>query len=521
MPFTRPGPISTNDNNKYYTKPKNNKPNPPASSGPGGTAGPINPNTGEAYIPDRKDNSNNPGGWNAGTIIDAGQDALNNAMPGVGSVVNPIIDAIQDATEGAAEKIHESVAELNAKLQGVVGDYWAETKNAEFIQEDSTNFVTPYKTPEQLQKLHLKQLVETWEEIRLEDGQFHYLLHEAPAGMTSGSGPGSPGFGNTGQYTGTMQEIVWQFYTNNGFSKQATAGIMGNIEQESTFDPDLVEAGSGEGYGLLQWSHSRKPEIIAKAAELGKELSDVHFQLEFSLDELESERQWIANPGYSFAPYGHLYPYSDFKSTTDIDWAVKAICWMYLRPKEGPTANMERRLEAGHRYYNEFKDKVFTAPGAGYSGDATGLAKAIMDECYNYEGLGYTQNTGERPGPTRYGPTHYDCSSLVQKIYLDVAGVDLGPNTYTQVGKHGDASFGIKVPVSQAQPADLFYYFTNGTSEHVSICCGGNRIFHAATEQLGILFQEGSNMTPDYAFRIAPLINNSSNNSGSTGTRRR
>jgi hypothetical protein len=56
---------------------------------------------------------------------------------------------------------------------------------------------------------------------------------------------------------------TWNYFTAKGLTEKQVAGIMGNIKQESTFDPQRIEgggrsknpddAGSG-GYGLVQWT---------------------------------------------------------------------------------------------------------------------------------------------------------------------------------------------------------------------------------------------------------------------------
>lgn len=40
---------------------------------------------------------------------------------------------------------------------------------------------------------------------------------------------------------GNNEKVVWNFFRSNGFSEEATAGIMGNIQQESSFDPACIQ----------------------------------------------------------------------------------------------------------------------------------------------------------------------------------------------------------------------------------------------------------------------------------------
>lgn len=48
-------------------------------------------------------------------------------------------------------------------------------------------------------------------------------------------------------YGGSNEEKVWFALRNAGYSEEATAGVMGNIYQESRFDPAVEEYGGGPG----------------------------------------------------------------------------------------------------------------------------------------------------------------------------------------------------------------------------------------------------------------------------------
>ena len=60
---------------------------------------------------------------------------------------------------------------------------------------------------------------------------------------------------------GSNAERVWNYFIGRGLSPIATAGAMGNIEQESGFDPWVNEGGSGIGFGLIQWSFERRTKV--------------------------------------------------------------------------------------------------------------------------------------------------------------------------------------------------------------------------------------------------------------------
>lgn len=89
---------------------------------------------------------------------------------------------------------------------------------------------------------------------------------------------------------------VWNFFINKGFSEEATAGIMGNLQQESEMEPTKRQYNAGPGRGIGQWeTHSDgkgRWDILKRRAH-GQEL-DLNFQLEYILYELQ-ETRWMKN----------------------------------------------------------------------------------------------------------------------------------------------------------------------------------------------------------------------------------
>src|SRR5699024_5291787 len=141
-------------------------------------------------------------------------------------------DAIEDTDIG--EAIEDGIEDLITKFIGILGEFYADSKGGKEIQDASKAFAQPFKSLEQLRELHLKQLTTTSESLR--NGELSYLLNGSP----NPNGAGTCAYSR--QYAGTNQEIVWQFLTGAGFSKESTAGMMGNIEWESGFKTDKIEA---------------------------------------------------------------------------------------------------------------------------------------------------------------------------------------------------------------------------------------------------------------------------------------
>ena len=90
-------------------------------------------------------------------------------------------------------------------------------------------------------------------------------------------------------------EHIWNYLSSKGLGSLAIAGIMGNMQQESGFNPKVMEGGgesdevnldSDGGYGLCQWSFSRKQDLANFAQSQGKSSGDLETQLDFMLSEL-------------------------------------------------------------------------------------------------------------------------------------------------------------------------------------------------------------------------------------------
>ena len=82
------------------------------------------------------------------------------------------------------------------------------------------------------------------------------------------------------------KEKIWNFLISKGFTKEQTAGIMGNIRRESSkFDPTALNSHGG-AYGIIQWKSGRKNNLKAYAEKNGKKYSDLELQLNFIMEEL-------------------------------------------------------------------------------------------------------------------------------------------------------------------------------------------------------------------------------------------
>lgn len=73
--------------------------------------------------------------------------------------------------------------------------------------------------------------------------------------------------------TGENENIVWNYLIAQGFTRNQTAGIMGNLQQEHGFNTT--------GDGLAQWLGGRRDNLMARANPY-----DINTQVAFLMEEL-------------------------------------------------------------------------------------------------------------------------------------------------------------------------------------------------------------------------------------------
>ena len=73
------------------------------------------------------------------------------------------------------------------------------------------------------------------------------------------------------------ETIIWERLIAEGFTRNQTAGIMGNLQQEHNFKTDDVAG----GLGIAQWIGNRRANLMARADYL-----NINVQLDFLMEEL-------------------------------------------------------------------------------------------------------------------------------------------------------------------------------------------------------------------------------------------
>lgn len=136
-------------------------------------------------------------------------------------------------------------------------------------------------------------------------------------------------------------EKAWNFYRAEGFSEEATAGILGNYMRESKMNPSVEEYGNKIGYGLAQWSFSRRTDLVKWTVENDLNVGSLEGQLNFSMYEMNKMK------------FGS-YSLSQFKKIKNVREATEVFERYYERA--GVVA-LEERVRYAEQIYSQHMKK--------------------------------------------------------------------------------------------------------------------------------------------------------------------
>lgn len=156
----------------------------------------------------------------------------------------------------------------------------------------------------------------------------------------------------------TPEAFTWNFFRSNGFSEAATAGVMGNAEVESYFDPSTIQSGGkGPAAGLFQWENynnksKRWKQLYDYAASKGKPWNDLQSQLEYALGEMGGSENWAWS---HYSARTGINSFDQYKQMTDPEAAAVAFMRSFERPNEEKNnGNIDERRGHAIDFYNQF-----------------------------------------------------------------------------------------------------------------------------------------------------------------------
>lgn len=192
------------------------------------------------------------------------------------------------------------------------------------------------------------------------------ILSSANMGISTDSSSGSGG-----SYDTDIARKTWGYFTSHGYTPAATAGIMGNMYQESGLDPTRHQNG-GPAAGIVQWEKygvdgTRWAQMQAYANQNGYNWDDLDPQLQY-VDYETSNTLGAYWKNTSFASA------DDFKNASDPMKATEGFEKSFERANPDK-CNMSRRKEAAEAYYQLYQDSAYT--GNYSADDPTGEVSSV------------------------------------------------------------------------------------------------------------------------------------------------
>lgn len=312
------------------------------------------------------------------------------------------------------------------------------------------------------------------------------LMNDSQCSETSltatGTNPGVAYIDGTPPGSDPEQQI-WNFFVYEvHISPAGAAGIMGNIQAESHFDPaseqkpgawqdmssqDVNHGGLG-GVGLVQWDGGRRPAYINYAKSHGADPKNIVPQLNYIWLELNTNHKATLVGGDANGTH-----YDGIQNATDPGKAALTFHALYEISADGPS-KIQGRMSNAVTILAEYQGKANgDAANTSCSGgsnlspqcsSATGRARIIC-AAEQYDPISYREDGEEDSGHgdvavwhSKYcktiGPSCYaDCSGLVDIAIYDVYGVSLRENTGGErdhIGTNWE-----KISFDQLQPGDI------------------------------------------------------------------
>lgn len=169
---------------------------------------------------------------------------------------------------------------------------------------------------------------------------------------TGGCVCSDPSSGSTTTLEGKdNEEKVWNYFIAKGLSPEQVAGIMGNISQESGFDPLNIQDPGGRtknpasisaGWGLIQWTPGKKIIGIANQAKITGPIHELATQLDIIW--------WHVT---DTSPRGFKNVLPEYKKAKTPEEAAKA--WEYLIEGAGKPM-MTNRIAAAKAAFKKYSD---------------------------------------------------------------------------------------------------------------------------------------------------------------------
>lgn len=202
--------------------------------------------------------------------------------------------------------------------------------------------------------------------------------------------------------TGSPEEQIWNFLRANGFTAEAAAGVMGNMFAESGCQANIEQYGGGGGFGLCQWTGSRRTDLVNWCANNGYDYTSLEGQLNFLLYEL------------------NVYGLDYIKNITDVESATRTFLTEF---EKAGIVRWSDRINAANDYYSKWKDYTTIPTGGGVEGDGIATGSWLYPTPSYVVGAttygGHTNNAADYPVPQGTAVVACDGGTVTWVQYWD------------------------------------------------------------------------------------------------------
>jgi surface antigen len=175
-----------------------------------------------------------------------------------------------------------------------------------------------------------------------------------PVSFNADDGAVSKGDVTSGNFYLTKSQMqknaryIYAYLRAQGWTLEAIAAMLGNMEAESTINPGIWESldagNTNGGFGLVQWTPATK--FFDWCEENNLSPTDIDANLQRILYEVENRVQWIATAA-------HDMTFQEFtQSTAAVETLAKAFLLNYERPGDQSESVQEYRAELARYWYD-------------------------------------------------------------------------------------------------------------------------------------------------------------------------
>ncbi len=230
----------------------------------------------------------------------------------------------------------------------------------------------------------------------------------------------------------SVPERIWNFLCNEkSIGSITTAAIMGNIAQESSYNPkaDSTAFDGNGSVGICQWTNypvngptGRKTDLKNFAAQKNKDPGDLEVQLEFLWYDIgrRGDMNTTKNASKSMPEENKDQIYAKIKTET------KAFCDCFERPQKG-YENYENRYNRAIEAYEKQGKGILAAgtyvpensPANGFVGQSSAAKRGVLIEEIAIEKTGHRDEfilKPQDPDKTFCEPIYPDLTSIGEEI---------------------------------------------------------------------------------------------------------